>query len=976
MSIKPSKKRKIFQAMPKEQFNQKNLPKAPENPEMEVFNNAKKELVRLNYESQQGGFDDIERPNMYKNLYKKTLRLLVKNKTLRDEFTELVANTGVFSNIKLLVLEKETLERFSVLEYQVDTRLWTDALIKDLKKKKTVSFIYVDETLNKQECEEVYTEVIKVIIHEKDCKSIVDLINFVDSINIEILYSELSKLSTYEVQELSNLFLQNGLERQSLHYILINLHKINDNIDLYDPFFAETWSCICLEYLTKKRFTFVNKIPIEYLGLNGVLDLINNNSDNIIKNSQKIGENYCNLENYLIENTSKEEFNTSEKLRKALGILNLSDMVSKNLEIASFEKHLELLSYYDLNDVQENELKLQTYIYGIENNLLGNLADRDLVKSIFKSGNHLEQIMGGYLISLFEGSDLHGIIQQFIDEDVIYKTISKLPNKQKYLPQVTINNIETLFSLCFFEPDPRQAITHFLESNYEVAKKIKELTGTVDKIMDYNDEMFGDDGNYETYGVIERVMSGGLLPEDLEAGLTKTGEEGMQEFKRLMKQFKEKVNNTDLAEMAQSGELSKMLSHDLFANYLINILRVNKSQYKTTADELRVIAGDYEQRVQNGTQVQLPSNYVNKRVNVKRLDQEAMDKQQVSTDVARQYEEEVREILSIKNELEGSGIWAVRTLIREMKQELVMLETDMSSGLSDHNAHPKKLESLTKQIEKLGNLKKFSFGEYEEVLGKLIEFKPLEKYAKKLLYFMALHSNPDAVGTISQLNTTPDKQDIDTMVEFINHTLKAETWESELQDTKLKKKLFALTRIQSFEAESARLRNVGEAGVFEYEFEPTKGLLMELSGSFSDACWAGIENVSEKHPNISTLVFRKNPGNKHERIVGSCMLIETVAVDGTPLTVIRGINPLENESFQMVSQDFVDQIIGYVNEINQSNDKQTAIVIDDHQGGSASNRTAIYAELKSRMPQLKQIEVGKADTTFNDYDISQDVYLV
>jgi hypothetical protein len=972
MKIKPSKTKNIVIMSHEQPKPTIEKAKQPNSIEQLAFYEAKKELLKLNYETIQNGYDTIDTPQSYCNLYTSTTKKLADNETLRNEFTELVAKSGYVTRMRLLSIETRIMGRETNEVFTPSAELVANTVIADIHKDPTFDFKIIERMCNQETATEVYKKISNNLIETKNYLVIHRLLTSIskDYEYNKIFASELSKKDTDEIAEFAELLKDSEFSFKLLNNLLHDVANFNSEINLKDRVFKEIWEYLVVQNLENDREMKNN--PLDYLTEEERVDLVIENKDLLL--GTDIYMNY----------TRQDEL--TESVRNVYVGKEVLDMRTKKMLaiiVATYELRPNTLPKIleELTTEQILEIETEISLLSLEYGMITYFANKEKIQKTVENPEYTDQVTEGFIKSLVldNNKELTELIENEVGSEFLKSKISTYPRKSElfYLLEKSDNSsLNLLYNYNFFQPNATQAINYLIKLDYDKAKEIKHLTNTPNKAMELNTDIFGEDCGYDTYTVLDRIISGSLNTQDKEIGLTKSGEEGVQELKRVMKEFKEKITSNGLESLANKGELTQLMSHDLLANQLRSILRIDKSQYHTTTDDLRVIAGHYEARVQNGTQVQLPLNYVNKRVNVKRLDQEAMEKKQVSVDVAKQYEQEVSEILATKNELEGSGIWAVRTLIKEMKQEVMSLEKELSSGLTDPNAHPKKLESLVKLLEKLGNLKEFSFSEYEEVLGKVLEFKPLEKYAKKLLYLMTLHGNPDATGTVSQLNTTANTQGIDTMVEFINHTLKAETWEGNIQDPKLKKKLVSLTRIQSFEAESARLRKVGEAGVFEYEFEPTKGLLMELSGSFSDACWAGIENTSGNYPNISTLVFRKNPGNKHERIVGSCMLIETVAVNGTPLTIIRGVNPLENESFQMVSEDFVDQIVQYVKDINQGSNNQTAIVIDDHQGGSASNRTAIYAELKSRIPKLKQIEVSTADTTFNGYDISNDVYLV
>lgn len=161
-----------------------------------------------------------------------------------------------------------------------------------------------------------------------------------------------------------------------------------------------------------------------------------------------------------------------------------------------------------------------------------------------------------------------------------------------------------------------------------------------------------------------------------------------------------------------------------------------------------------------------------------------------------------------------------------------------------------------------------------------------------------------------------------------------------------------------------------------FEIVRTRGLGLELSGHMGDACWASrYELISKEFPHISALNFVLEPGTKNERTAGACLLMET-SVNGKPVFIIRGLNPIENVINKHDPGAFTREVVKYL-ESTVGQKGQIAIVIDDHAGGSSTNRPILFSYLTKLKNGLRRVPLPKNNNLrFNDYDITNDTYFV
>ncbi|MGI5898029.1 MAG: hypothetical protein ACOX6Q_02615 [Candidatus Dojkabacteria bacterium] len=172
------------------------------------------------------------------------------------------------------------------------------------------------------------------------------------------------------------------------------------------------------------------------------------------------------------------------------------------------------------------------------------------------------------------------------------------------------------------------------------------------------------------------------------------------------------------------------------------------------------------------------------------------------------------------------------------------------------------------------------------------------------------------------------------------------------------------------------LEESSREGLTRIQFVPTKGIMLEMSGQIANACWADeYDSINESMPNTSAIIMRARPDEKTEKIVGAALLIETFSPEtGEKVLLLRGTNPTENYINTVDPSDFFNAISNYVNDIANKRGMIPAVVIDDHCGGSGTNRPSLFSYLQKEKNQLEKIVVDNATTNFNDYNITNDTY--
>jgi hypothetical protein len=162
-----------------------------------------------------------------------------------------------------------------------------------------------------------------------------------------------------------------------------------------------------------------------------------------------------------------------------------------------------------------------------------------------------------------------------------------------------------------------------------------------------------------------------------------------------------------------------------------------------------------------------------------------------------------------------------------------------------------------------------------------------------------------------------------------------------------------------------------------WNLQPVRGYLLEVSGKLCDACWADRYNsVNESFSNITFVNISSETENGETKLEGGFMLMEINGENKEKVLTIRGLNPLLASIDNLVAESLVENILKFTKATADRIGSIPAIVIDDHTGGSCSNRPAIQAYCQFKLaPTLEKLPVVNDNkSNFNGYDISGCTY--
>lgn len=621
-------------------------------------------------------------------------------------------------------------------------------------------------------------------------------------------------------------------------------------------------------------------------------------------------------------------------------------------------------------------------------------------------------------------------LTQLIESELVSGTLDKLVTDinnadESYLRAIytlhQINGVFTkeLLNYGLYSHDPDNAIqkqqqlarllngkfgAFLLDENYSFRQR-DNLFGVVheeepEKVMENFElglDIFGEFLDLEKLKILSTITSGTEIPEDLqELGITKNGEAGINQLKAALDKFTESI----FSDGTIQTEL--VLRHPILRDYLKVITRFEDSQFGNHDDHTLGALLTVSER----EDTTLRPEFTISDTTVATKDQEALANFDIPEDAYaewKSYTESIQRAIRIVPS-HGSINWAeLGGLLRELQGEITARHETLSSGIdqlqekidkiTEAGKDPSKLQAkLDEQKQSLTSLSDIDFENVQEfditkltqVIHELGTHKSIAKSGvlQSLLITGALIKSRAENGTLpsflENLHSQPDLRSLSEMADLIGHVTNRETWSYLFGNVGGEKILNTVLSTDAIQNAIERSQSIESKGTKDFRIIPTRGPLMELSGHIGDACWASkYESIAREFPNITGIILVQNPGQKFQRLAGSALLIETVSATGEPLIVLRGLNPIENVITQLDTEDFTDQIFTYVRETAEKLGRKPAVVIDDHAGGSATNRPTLFTHLNAQRQHLRKVILASSsDTTFNGYNITNQSYLI
>ena len=292
--------------------------------------------------------------------------------------------------------------------------------------------------------------------------------------------------------------------------------------------------------------------------------------------------------------------------------------------------------------------------------------------------------------------------------------------------------------------------------------------------------------------------------------------------------------------------------------------------------------------------------------------------------------------------------------------------------------NPKAQAHIQQRIDKLNAINPHDIKSFQANFSMMAQERAFSDLLMQAVFLYTLKKFPEQRERMTQaVNSSPDVDSISTVLDFTQHMTTKEAWASYFTDKNARRAFQNLLDVKQIEDGLSRLQGGSKTGDASLvEFIPTRDILLEFSGYIADACWASkYGSVAEQFPNIVAVTIQ-DISREVPKLLGSSLLIETVAEDGTPLLIIRGLNPQESYINHVDIPDFYNKFTDYVKKLAEREGRKAAIVIDGGSGGAATNRPLLFNYLDGKKNSLTKTKVPESDTTFNGYDISSNTYLL
>jgi hypothetical protein len=321
---------------------------------------------------------------------------------------------------------------------------------------------------------------------------------------------------------------------------------------------------------------------------------------------------------------------------------------------------------------------------------------------------------------------------------------------------------------------------------------------------------------------------------------------------------------------------------------------------------------------------------------------------------------------------------------------------------------------ITSARHQLANIEKYlalinasdSPGELVELLCELNDSR-FKTSVATLAIRMGLDNLLDGDGFIDSLLDVPSQNSVQAIVEFLATSIKGEVLGPMKEARKtihtVKKYLNQGEFLKALKQQHAgdpvvatdfTIRQQGDP-IGEILVLPTRSILGEIAGFFSEACWTDNYKLLEYHQNATALVFLRrhgkvpgkdadndNPDLKDTELLGACYILLVKDTNGEDVLVLRGINPRERACRNVDMERFIealldDVVVPYAKVLGATK----VVVPFDSLGHAQTNRHAINAWLDRRYANAEYVPLDPKgpNSHFNDrriFDLCRLVRLI
>ncbi|MDL2342003.1 MAG: hypothetical protein QFB87_02920 [Patescibacteria group bacterium] len=503
--------------------------------------------------------------------------------------------------------------------------------------------------------------------------------------------------------------------------------------------------------------------------------------------------------------------------------------------------------------------------------------------------------------------------------------------------------------------------------------------------LDVGIKLLGPDTAARILAASQYVAEGSSLeiPADLQAlGVKSRGQQGYEELRALPGLMRQKLLEQGDNPAALPGLIALMTDNAYAASAARQTVRFNEAEWgnKGNAEWAKLITGHMARRAEHAT---LPAGFeVSAPITISQIDAKEFDPSKIDQDAQDRYGVLHADVVQALTISRRSGADKYADILAQgsalLEQDLVRLET-VRAGLVEQG-NDKALVNIDGQLGAIRTILEADPKAFKELLQNSFEtvgnlkVKGLDSVVRTIALARAFTKSSNASDLAQKVAVAELSHDaLGSMDTLISYLVNDEVYRDYFKTDQSRKSFTKLSDTTSLRAQLTKLQQGAATGKSTIQFVPSRGLLMEMSGHIADACWASkYDSIAEAFPNISSLTFVRDRGTKNERLVGSCLLIDTIDENTKePVLIVRGINPIENYINKVKVDEFAGALFEYVRSI--AGDRKVAAVFDAKPGRAATNRPILHQYLmKDFAAGHKQGEALQlpADTTFNGYELT------
>ncbi len=620
----------------------------------------------------------------------------------------------------------------------------------------------------------------------------------------------------------------------------------------------------------------------------------------------------------------------------------------------------------------------------IENN--SDLSEEFLNRVSSLLGINIEDIKnpGLNLVKIFTDNNCYSAvfnnIDKFTNEDFSCDKLLSIiieKNKDPYrLKDVLKNNIDKFKNLSL--ESYNELIKFDIDlclNNITIFKEVPEDLIVFKKVFQHS-------FNSIIYFNLRSLFDEGELPDHLKKiGITEKGEKGVIKAREILK---ESVFNL-FSDNPSNWE--NIIESDLMMNYLSNYVKYSDSQFgQHDLASFGKVLTTYQEQQKMGEIEPVPEYIKPQTIEVKKITTEVIP----WTESAYSRFETIMDSYRKVNDHFSAESKPFTKIIEEVESYRNTLLDDLEEKLSKIEKPEAKI-GIQKKIDNIKNLNFRSIEDFFTNIVSLSKDPDTHVFLRKALFLVTLWKRPETRVDYFG-DTALDIDNATKLDEFISHIMNQEVFgsiydkQNHKGSGKLPKKsdvLKAIKNIMNNHAINVELeqfmskQNSDEK--IEIELIPSRGPIMEFSGHIASACWASkYKSISAMFPNITSVIFKEKIDNESSKLSGAFLLIESVDKDNNKVLIIRGLNPLDSLLNKVDIDDLYIKIKEYVSKIAKDDERTPLIVIDDHSGGSSTNRPRLYslAHFIDAKPN-KLVPLGKPDeikTKNSTYHYSEKEY--